>query len=42
VNAWIADQVLLEQKMIPDEKQAVQDALGGASVVRFAQAVIGA
>ena len=42
VNAWIADQVLLEQKMIPDEKQAVQDALGSAKVARFALAVIGA
>jgi elongation factor Ts len=42
VNAWIADQVLLEQKMIPEEKQTVEAALGDASVVRFAQAVIGA
>jgi elongation factor Ts len=42
VNAWIADQVLLEQKMIPDEKKPVKDALGDATIVRFAQAVIGA
>ncbi|MEO7556025.1 MAG: translation elongation factor Ts [Acidimicrobiales bacterium] len=42
VNAWVADQVLLEQKMIPEEKQPVRDALGDATVVRFAQAVIGA
>ena len=41
VNAWIAEQVLLEQKMIPEEKQPVKDALGGATIVRFAQAVIG-
>jgi elongation factor Ts len=41
VNSWIAEQVLLEQKMIPEEKQPVKDALGGATVVRFAQAVIG-
>lgn len=41
VNAWINEQVLLEQKMIPDEKQTVREALGGATVVRFAQAVIG-
>jgi elongation factor Ts len=41
VNAWINDQVLLEQKMIPEEKQPVKDALDGATVVRFAQAVIG-
>jgi elongation factor Ts len=42
VKAWVADQVLLEQKLQPEEKQAVKDALGDASVVRFAQAVIGA
>lgn len=42
VNAWINEQVLLEQKMIPDEKLPVREALGGATIVRFAQAVIGA
>ncbi len=42
VNAWIADQVLLEQKMIPEEKQPVAQAIGDAKVVRFVQAVIGA
>jgi elongation factor Ts len=42
VNAWIADQVLLEQKMIPDEKQPVEQAIGDAKVVRFLQVVIGA
>jgi elongation factor Ts len=42
VNAWIADQVLLEQKMIPDEKQPVEQAIGAAKVVRYVQAVIGA
>jgi elongation factor Ts len=42
VNAWIADQVLLEQKMIPDEKQPVEQAIGDAKVVRFVQVVIGA
>jgi len=42
VNAWIADQVLLEQKMIPDEKQPVEKAIGDAEVVRFVQVVIGA
>jgi len=41
VNAWIAEQVLLEQKMIPDEKQPVGQAIGDARVVRFVQAVIG-
>jgi elongation factor Ts len=42
VNAWIADQTLLEQKMIPEEKEPVEKALGGATVERFVQAVIGA
>ncbi len=42
VNAWIADQVLLEQKMIPDEKQPVEKAIGDAKVVRFVQVVVGA
>ncbi len=42
INAWIADRVLLEQKMIPEEKQSVADAVAPATVVRFAQAVIGA
>jgi elongation factor Ts len=42
VNAWIADQTLLEQKMIPEEKEPVEKALGSASVDRFVQAVIGA
>jgi elongation factor Ts len=42
VNAWIADQVLLEQKMIPDEKQPVEKAIGDAKIVRFFQVVIGA
>ena len=41
VNAWIADQTLLEQKLIPAEKVPVADALGGATIVRFAQAPIG-
>ena len=42
VNAWIADQVLLEQKMIPDEKQPVEKAIGDARIVRFVQVVVGA
>ena len=42
VNAWIADQVLGEQKMTTDEKQTVAAWLGDAKIVRFAQAVIGA
>ena len=41
VNAWIADQVLLEQKMIPDEKQPVEQAIGDAKIVRFVQVVVG-
>ncbi len=42
LNAWIADQVLLEQKMIPEEKTPVAAALGDATVTRFAQVRIGA
>ena len=42
VNAWIADQVLLEQKMIPDEKQPVEKAIGDSRIVRFVQVVVGA
>jgi len=42
VNAWIADQVLLEQRMIPEEKQPVKKAIGDAKVVRFVQVVVGA
>ena len=41
VNAWIADQTLLEQKMIPEDKEPVEKALGAATVDRFVQAVIG-
>jgi elongation factor Ts len=41
VNAWIAEQTLLEQKMIPEEKEPVEKALGAATVDRFVQAVIG-
>ena len=41
VNAWIADQTLIEQKMIPEEKEPVEKALGDATVERFVQAIIG-
>ncbi|MEZ5371833.1 MAG: translation elongation factor Ts [Microthrixaceae bacterium] len=40
MNSWYADRVLPEQGMF-GEKQTVDDRLGDASVVRFAQAIIG-
>jgi elongation factor Ts len=33
--------VLLEQPYARDEKQTVQQFLGGASIVRFAQVIVG-
>ena len=42
LNGWFGDRVLLEQKMVPDEKEPVEKALGAATVDRFVQAVIGA
>lgn len=40
VNAWFAERILPEQGMFGD-KETVQQRLGGARIVRFAQAVIG-
>ena len=40
MGAWYAERVLPEQGMF-GEKQTVDDRLGDASVVRFAQAIIG-
>jgi elongation factor Ts len=44
VNAWIKDQVLLEQGFVRDEKTSIQKLLddAGASIARFAQVYIGA
>jgi len=42
LNAWIKDQVLLEQAYVKDEKQTVTQLLGDVKIVRFAQVYIGA
>jgi elongation factor Ts len=42
MNGWFKDRVLLEQAYARDEKRTVGDLLGGATVTRFAQVVIGA
>jgi elongation factor Ts len=41
LDGWYRDQVLMEQKFVRDEKQTIQQVLGDASIVRFAQVVIG-
>ncbi|MEA3075896.1 MAG: elongation factor Ts [Actinomycetota bacterium] len=41
LNGWVKERVLLEQPYAKDDKQSVQQVLGGARVVRFAQVVIG-
>jgi elongation factor Ts len=41
LDGWYRDQVLLEQKFVRDEKQSIQQVLGDASIVRYAQVVIG-
>jgi len=40
MSSWYAERVLPEQGMF-GEKQTVDERLGEASVVRFAQAIIG-
>ena len=42
LNGWFKERVLLEQGFVRDEKQSVAQYLGDASIVRFAQVVIGA
>jgi elongation factor Ts len=41
LTGWFKERVLLEQPFARDDKQTVEQLLGGASVVRFAQVVIG-
>lgn len=41
LNGWFKERVLLEQPYVQDEKRSVQDLLGDAQVVAFAQVVIG-
>lgn len=42
MNGWFKERCLLEQPYAKDEKRTIGDLLGSASVVRFAQVVIGA
>ena len=41
LNGWFEERVLLDQPYAKDDKQSVQQVLGDAEVVRFAQVVIG-
>jgi elongation factor Ts len=41
LTGWFKERVLLEQNFVRDEKQTIQQLLGNASIVRFAQVVIG-
>jgi elongation factor Ts len=41
MNGWFAERVLLEQKYARDEKRTIEQVLGDAQVVRFAQVVVG-
>ncbi|MCB9372047.1 MAG: translation elongation factor Ts [Microthrixaceae bacterium] len=42
LNGWYKERVLLDQAFVRDEKQTVTQLLGDATLVRFAQVVIGA
>jgi elongation factor Ts len=42
MNGWFKERVLLEQGYVRDEKQTISAMLGSASIVSFAQVVIGA
>jgi elongation factor Ts len=41
LTGWFKERVLLDQPYAKDDKQSVQQVLGGATIVRFAQVVIG-
>jgi elongation factor Ts len=41
LHGWLAEQCLLEQKYVRDEKTTIAQMLGDATVTRFAQVVIG-
>jgi elongation factor Ts len=41
LTGWFKERVLLEQAYVKDEKQTITQLLGGATIVRFAQVVIG-
>src|SRR3954447_1954949 len=42
LNGWYKERVLLEQGYAKDDKQSVQQVLGDAKIVRFAQVIVGA
>ena len=41
LNGWFKERVLLEQPFAKDEKQSIQQFLGGATITSFAQVVVG-
>ena len=41
LNGWYKDRVLLEQSYVKDEKKSIADLLGSATLVSFAQVIIG-
>ena len=41
LDGWFRESVLLEQKFVRDEKQTIKQILGDATIVRFAQVIIG-
>jgi elongation factor Ts len=41
LTAWFKERVLMEQSFVRDEKQTIEQLLGGATLVRFDQVVIG-
>lgn len=41
LGSWYRERVLLEQPFVRDEKQTIEQLLGSASIVRFAQVLIG-
>ena len=42
LDGWFRESVLLEQKFVKDEKQTIKQILGDATIVRFAQVIVGA
>jgi elongation factor Ts len=41
LDGWFRESVLLEQKFVRDEKQTIKQLLGDATIVHFAQVIIG-
>ena len=41
LNGWFKERVLLEQSFVKDEKQTIEQFLGGATITAYAQVVIG-